>query len=76
MFFLYLALVLWYLVTFLVSQSSRWGRERWLLNCIRLLMPCSCQCSVSFPQGAASWSAVGDCHAVTIDMPFWNRKEV
>ena len=44
---------------FLVLQSSRWGRESWLLyfNCIS--MSCDC-CSVSLPRGAVGWSVVCD----------------
>ena len=31
-----------YLVSFLASQSSRWGRESWLLNFNCLLLSCGC----------------------------------
>ena len=52
-----------YLVSFLVLQLSRCGRERWLLyyNCI--LISFDCQCFVSLPRGTVdglqcviSWS--------------------
>ena len=37
----------YYLVSFLVLQSSRWGREGWLQ-----LIACGFYCYVSLPQGA------------------------
>ena len=48
-----------YLVSFLVLQSSRWGRERWLLkNCFVCDGTAN---AMSLPRGAMGWSAVCDC---------------
>ena len=54
-------LVMQYFVSFLVLQSSHWGRESWLLyfNC---LLAVTCQLvSLSLPRGAMGWSAVCVC---------------
>ena len=48
-------------MSFLVLQSSRWGRESGLLYFNCPLMACDSQCSVSLPCGAVGWSEVGDC---------------
>ena len=47
-----LCFVMHYLVSYLVLQSSRWGREGWLLyfNCV--LMSLDSWCSVSLPHDA------------------------
>ena len=45
-------------VSFLVLQSSRLGREGWLLYFVFLV---SCDCYVALPCGAVGWSAVCDC---------------
>ena len=37
------------LVSFLVLQSFRWGRDSWLLY---FLLSCVCKCSESLPRGA------------------------
>ena len=50
------------LVSFLVLQSSRWGRE--IAACFTLIflsMSFHCKCPVSLPHCAVGWSAVCDC---------------
>ena len=39
-------------------QSSRRGRESWLLcfGLFMFLLPCGCQCSASLPRGTVGWS--------------------
>ena len=50
-----------YYVSFLVLQSSCWGRDSWLLDFFVFLMSCVCYCSLSVPHSAVDWSAVCDC---------------
>ena len=45
-------------VSFLVLQSSWWGRKSWLLYFVFLM---SCDFDVALPHGAVSWSSVCDC---------------
>ena len=56
-----LCFVVYYLVSFLVLQSSRWGRESWLLYLNCLLMSFDYKSFVSLPRGTVGWSAVCDC---------------
>ena len=54
--------VVQYLVSFIVLQSSLWGRERagcFTSNC--LLMSCGYYCSMSLRYGAVGWSTLCDC---------------
>ena len=51
-----LCFVVHYFVSFLVLQSSRWGRESWLL-CFLV----SRDCCVALPHDAMGSSAVCDC---------------
>ena len=53
-----LCFVVRYLMSILVLQSSRWGRESWLL-CFVLLV--SNDCYVAPPHDAMVVSAVSDC---------------
>ena len=48
--------VMHYLVSFLVLQSSRWERERWLLYSIFLPDVLSLLVSVAPPCGVVGWS--------------------
>ena len=51
-------------VSFLVLQSSYWGRVRERAGCftfIFLLMSGDCYCSVSLPHGVVGWSVVCAC---------------
>ena len=51
--------ILFYCLFFLVLESSRRGRERWVLcfNCLTQ-MSCYCKCSVTIPHGAVGWSVI------------------
>ena len=51
--------VMQYFVSFLVLQSSWWGRGSFAL--VVFLASCNCYCSVAFLHGAMDWSAVCDC---------------
>ena len=53
--------VVQYFASFLVLQSSWWGRERWSLYFICLPGDCDCYCSVALPRGAVGLSAVCNC---------------
>ena len=48
-----------YFVSILVLQSSRWGRESWLLFFVCL--PGVSDCDVAFPHDAMGLSAVCEC---------------
>ena len=50
-----------YFESFLFLQSSHLGRKSWLLYFNCLLMSFVCQCSMSLPHGAVSWSVICDC---------------
>ena len=54
-----LCFVVGYFVSILVLQSSRWGRESWLLCFVCL--PGACGCCVALPHNATGLSAVCDC---------------
>ena len=46
------------LVSFLIFQSSRWGRKSLLVYMYYILMSCGCLYSVFLPRGVVGWSAV------------------
>ena len=50
-----------YCVSILVLQSSRWGRESWLLCFALFVLLVSRDCSVVPPHDATGLSAVCDC---------------
>ena len=58
-----------YLVSFLLLQSSPWGRETWLLYFNCLLMAFDCWRSLSLPHSAFGWSAVCDCGIYSLTFP-------
>ena len=60
-FYVCLCLVLHYVVSIIVLQSSYRGRESWLLAIIVLWMFCFYKWSVALSHDAANWSAVRDC---------------